>query len=1031
MSGVVITSQRVLSRLESRSWNRAVRAWLAGPLAAAVIVAGVVLPGTAEAAAATATISGSVFTEAGDPATGVRVTAHSPQEEFAAVEVDGGGHFEVSITQGSVYTILFQHPDPQWVIEDHLANVRVGSTQRAVDVGRVTLQLAGSISGRIVDPSGQPVLSGSVRAYRMPAADGSGVNRAWPDIDPAWLSHNTSAPGEFLIGRLPAGRYLLRYVLGSSNGLASVWWPGVPDEADAEPIEIGVGEDRGGVFLAAPYEASISGSVRLEPGGTSSTATVTAERWSGIEGKFIFHSSTRTYLGDAERSGAYRLGDLPAGTYRVRSEGSSDATAWWRDALTEADATTIDLIDGQDVGDMDMTVPTAGSIEGVVRGPDGQPIAGTEVEIARPSKDVREPWYAFGEVTTDADGRYIIPSLRAGRYTLNFRPPAASGAAREWWGDAVDAHSAATIDLEEYEHRVLDDARLQEGSRITGAILGGVPYKSGYTAYFHRIEAIPGGEHEVMEARLDTYRYTQTAGWGPYTSPPLPAGTYLLSISPNPTPSKLLSEWWPGARTREEATRITLEEGEIRNGVDTELARGGTISGSVRWEEGGPANGVDVQLHTRHVRSDGSIEWLSGPYRTVRNGKYSFDGLPPGTYTLHFSPDFFSSPGLLDEWWENRASSAEAVPIDLGLSEDFVGDATMGRLRVAPDTPEITGSPRVGATLEASEGTWSPAASFTYQWTADGAALTGATSRTLRLTTAHLGKRISVRVRGSYESYIPAEASATPTSVVRGGPVATGPVEVRGTPRVGARVSAVTGDGWDTSARLTYQWKASGRTIPGATSASLVLGPETVGKGLSVSVTASRTHYDSVTVTSPSAPATAAGLLTAPTPTISGTAVVGGKLTASRGTWTSGTAISYRWKADGEPIAGATASTFTIPSSLCGDRITVTVTGRKTGYATAAVTSRATTRVMLAGTPAISGTPAVGRRLTAKPGTWTTGATLRYQWYANGSRITGATKSTWTITKSQRGKVITVKVTGARSGYTTVTRTSKGSAKVR
>ncbi|MFT4282562.1 carboxypeptidase regulatory-like domain-containing protein [Microbacterium sp.] len=1018
-------------RIDSRRWTRAVRFWLTAPLAAAVIVAGGVLPGTAEAAAATATISGSVFTEAGEPATGVRVTAHSPQEEFAAVEVDGGGHFEVTITPGSVYTILFQHPDPKWVIEDHLSKVRVESTQSTVDVGRVTLQLAGSISGRVVDSSGEPVLSGSVRAYRMPAADGSEVA---PDIDPAWLSHSVAAPGEFLIGRLPAGRYLLRYVLGSSNGLAPVWWPGVPDEADAEPIEIGVGEDRSGVVLPAPDEASISGTVRLGPGGTSATATVTVERWSGVEERFAFHSSTRTYLdgdGTTERNGGYRLGDLPAGTYRVRSEGSSDATAWWRDALTEADATTIDLVAGQDVGDVDMTVPTAGSIEGVVRGPDGQPIAGTEVEIARPSKDVREPWYAFAEVTTDADGRYVIPSLRAGRYTLNFHPPAASGAAREWWGNAVDAHSAAAIELEEYEHLVLDDATLQEGSRITGTILGGVPYKSGYTAYFDRIETIPGGEHEVQEARLDTYRYGEAAGWGPYISPPLPAGTYLVSISPLPDWSTLLSEWWPGALTPEEATRITLEEGEIRNGVDTELARGGTISGRVRWEEGGPANGVDVRLHTRHVRPDGSIEWLFGPYRTVRNGKYSFDGLPPGTYTLHFSPDFFSSPGLLDEWWENRASSAEAVPIDLGLSEDFVGDATMGRLRVAPDTPEITGSPRVGATLEASEGTWSPAASFTYQWTADGAALTGATSRTLRLTTAHLGKRISVRVRGSYESYIPAEASATPTSVVRGGAVATGPVEVRGIPRLGARVSAATGAGWDTSARLTYQWKASERSIPGATTASLVLGPETVGKRISVSVTASRTHYDSVTVTSPSTPATAAGLLTAPTPTISGTAVVGGKLTASRGTWTSGTAISYRWKADGKPIAGATASTFTIPSSLRGDRITVTVTGRKTGYATAAVTSRATTRVMLAGTPAISGAPAVGRRLTAKPGTWTTGATLRYQWYANGSRITGATKSTWTITKSQRGKVITVKVTGAKSGYTTVTKTSRGSTKVR
>jgi len=1023
----------MLGRFESRRRTRAARAWLAAPLAAALLVAAVVAPGTAEASEAAATISGSVFTEAGDPATGVRVVARAPQEESATVEVDAGGRFEVTVTPGSSYTVVFQHPDPQWVIEDHLSNVRVEPTQDTVDVGMVTLRLAGSISGRVVDSSGEPVLSGSVRVHRTHAADGSDVIGEWWDIDPAWLSDSVSAPGEFLIGRLPAGRYLLRYLLESSNGLAPVWWPGAPDQADAEPIEISVGEDHGEVVLAVPDEASISGDVRLGVGGTSSSATVTVERWSGMEGKFVFYSSTRTELGavdSAERNGDYRLGDLPAGTYRVRSKGSSDATGWWRDAMTEADATTIELVAGQDMGDVDMTIPTAASIEGVVRGPDGQPIAGAEVEIARPSQDVREPWYAFEEVTTDADGHYIIPSLRAGRYTLNFRPPAASGAAREWWGDTVDAHSAVAIDVKEYEHLVLDDATLQEGARVTGTILGGVPYRSGYTASFWRIEAVPGGEHEVLEARFNTSRYGEAAGWGPFTSPPLPAGTYLVNISPSATPSELLSEWWPGARTREEATRITLEEGEIRDGVDTELARGGTISGTVRWEEAGPANGAQVQLHTRHVRADGSIEWLFGRSQIIHDGEYAFSGLAPGIYTIHFFPGV-DSPGLLDEWWDDRASSAEAVSIDLGLSEDFVGDATMGRLRVAPATPEVIGSPRVGATLEASEGTWSPAANFTYQWTADGVALTGATSRTLPLTTAHLGKQISVRVRGSYASYIPAEASSAPTSAVRGGAVATGVVAVKGTPRVGARVSAVTGVGWDTSARLAYQWKASGRPILGATSASLVLAPEMAGKGISVSVTASRTHHDSVTVTSPSTAATAYGILTAPTPSISGTAAVGSKLTASRGTWTSGTAISYRWKADGRPIAGATASTFTVPSSLRGDRITVTVTGKKTGYSTAAVTSRATTRVMLAGTPTISGTPAVGKRLTAKPGTWTTGATLRYQWYANGARITGATKSTWTITKSQRGKVITVKITGAKSGYTTVTRTSKGSTKVR
>ncbi len=44
------------------------------------------------------------------------------------------------------------------------------------------------------------------------------------------------------------------------------------------------------------------------------------------------------------------------------------------------------------------------------------------------------------------------------------------------------------------------------------------------------------------------------------------------------------------------------------------------------------------------------------------------------------------------------------------------------------------------------------------------------------------------------------------------------------------------------------------------------------------------------------------------------------------------------------------------------------------------------------------------------------GASLSYQWYANGSAISGATSSTYTPTRAQIGATFTVKVTG-RSGY--------------
>ncbi len=73
----------------------------------------------------------------------------------------------------------------------------------------------------------------------------------------------------------------------------------------------------------------------------------------------------------------------------------------------------------------------------------------------------------------------------------------------------------------------------------------------------------------------------------------------------------------------------------------------------------------------------------------------------------------------------------------------------------------------------------------------------------------------------------------------------------------------------------------------------------------------------------------------------------------------------------------------------------------------------------------------MGKKLTAKVKAWNPVATFTYQWYANGTAIKGATKSTWKLAKSQKGKKITVKVTGSRADYTTVSLTSKATGKVK
>lgn len=172
-------------------------------------------------------------------------------------------------------------------------------------------------------------------------------------------------------------------------------------------------------------------------------------------------------------------------------------------------------------------------------------------------------------------------------------------------------------------------------------------------------------------------------------------------------------------------------------------------------------------------------------------------------------------------------------------------------------------------------------------------------------------------------------------------------------------------------------------------------------------------------------------------PKVTGTPAVGSKVTATTGTWT-GTPSSYgyQWKANGTAIEGATASTYKIPAAHLGKKLTVTVTARGAGRPDAAATSAAVkvtkgTAPKATKAPAITGTARVGKVLKAAKGTWSPApGSYSYRWYANGTAISGATKSSLTLKSAQRGKKITVEVTAHRTGHRDGTATSKATKAV-
>ena len=352
-------------------------------------------------------------------------------------------------------------------------------------------------------------------------------------------------------------------------------------------------------------------------------------------------------------------------------------------------------------------------------------------------------------------------------------------------------------------------------------------------------------------------------------------------------------------------------------------------------------------------------------------------------------------------------------------------------------TPTITGTAKVGSTLTAKPGVWAPApVNLGYAWKAAGVPISGATGANLVVPAAALGKTITVTVTGSKAGYTSVPRTSAATSAVVAGTL-TGPTPtIAGTAKVGSTLTARPGTWAPAPVTLKYQWKINGANISGATASTYKISASYVGKKITVTVTGSKTAYTTLVRTSASTSAVVAGTLTAPTPTISGTAKVGYTLTARPGTWgPAPVTLSYQWKANGAAISGATAATYKVAAATKGKKITVTVTGRKTGYVTTAKTSVSTATVaagtLTAQTPSISGRAKVGVRLTANPGTWSPSpVTLTYRWKANGASISGATAKTFVIPTSAKGKKITVTVTGTKTGYTTVAKTSSPTATV-
>ncbi|MCX6512647.1 MAG: hypothetical protein NT160_06215, partial [Actinobacteria bacterium] len=166
----------------------------------------------------------------------------------------------------------------------------------------------------------------------------------------------------------------------------------------------------------------------------------------------------------------------------------------------------------------------------------------------------------------------------------------------------------------------------------------------------------------------------------------------------------------------------------------------------------------------------------------------------------------------------------------------------------------------------------------------------------------------------------------------------------------------------------------------------------------------------------------------APTPTITGKAIMASTLVAKVGKWQRGATLSYFWMRNGAAITGASASSYVLTAADVGQQISVAVVGSVAGYRSVTIASTAVTPTagaLKAGKPAITGKAQVGQVLSANAGTWAPGVSLSYSWLRNGQAIFLALGSTYTLRAGDAGQQISVQVTAKLAGYVTAIVISK------